>query len=393
MAPPLSPGGRPTPGVPSEQPTPEPPPGAGDTAEATPGAERPWWHSRLVRWGVSAWALAGLVVVAGMLATVAGRLSIVVVPLVLALFPAALLWPVSRWLIGIRVPASLASLLTILGFLGIVVGGSSLLAPQIAAEAPGIVDEVQAGIDQLQELLDDGVPFIEEGTDITELLELAQEQAVAFLQREGVEIASTVAEGLAGLLFGLVGLFFYLKDGPTMAQWARRLFPRRSQQTMQEIGYAAWETLGGYFRGQLLVALADAVFIGLGLWLLGVPLALPLAVLVFFGGLFPIVGAFLSGTVAVLVALASEGFGIALAVLALVLVVQQLESNVLAPVVLGKATKLHPLAVIVSLTAGGVLLGILGAFLAVPVAASIARAASIVRARFTAEDGVSPAPA
>ncbi len=360
----------------------------------TPASQAPaWWNIRLVRWGVAAWAFVGLVVVGWMLAMVAGTLSIVVVPLVLALFPAALLSPVSEWLIDQRVPPSLASLLTILAFLGIVVGGSSLLAPQIAAEAPGIVVEVQEGIGEVQQLIDEGVPFIDEGTDVGELLELAQDQALEFLQREGVAIASTVAEGLAGLLFGLVGLFFYLKDGQRMAAWLRQLFPRTSQGTVGEIGVTAWDTLGGYFRGQLLVALVDALFIGLGLWILGVPLALPLAVLVFFGGLFPIVGAVLSGAVAVLVALATEGFGIALAVLALVVAVQQLESNVLAPVVLGKATKLHPLAVIVSLTAGGVLLGILGAFLAVPVAASVARGASIVRQRWHAADRAPAAPA
>ena len=353
----------------------------------TPASQPPaWWNIRLVRWGVAAWAFVGLVVVGWMLATVAGTLSIVVVPLVLALFPAALLSPVSEWLIDQRVPPSLASLVTILAFLGIVVGGSSLLAPQIAAEAPGIVQEVQEGIGEIQQLIDEGLPLIDEGTDVGELLALGQEQALEFLQREGVAIASTLAEGVAGLLFGLVGLFFYLKDGQRMAAWLRGLFPRASQDTVGAIGVTAWHTLGGYFRGQLLVALVDAVFIGLGLWILGVPLALPLAVLVFFGGLFPIVGAVLSGAVAVLVALATEGFGIALAVLALVVAVQQLESNVLAPVVLGKATKLHPLAVIVSLTAGGVLLGILGAFLAVPVAASVARGASIVRTRWHAAD-------
>ncbi len=348
---------------------------------------RRWWEARFVRLGGRAWALLGIVGVGALLYVVLSELSIVAVPLILALFPAALLSPASDWLTRRRVPPALASLLTILAFLLVVLGGAGLLAPQIAAEAPGIVEEVESGIDQLEELLDEGLPFIEEGTDVAELLALAQEQAVSFLQREGVAIASTLAEGIAGLLFGLVGLFFYLKDGRRIAGWALRLFPREARDTAGEIGTATWTTLGGYFRGQLLVALVDAIFIGLGLYLLGVPLALPLAVLVFFGGLFPIVGAFVSGAVAVLVALATQGVAIALGALAVVLAVQQLESNVLAPVVLGKATQLHPLAVIVSLTAGGVLLGILGAFLAVPIAASLARGARILRQRFDATDG------
>ncbi len=353
-------------------------------------ARRRWWEARFVRLGGRAWALLGIAGVGTLLYIVLSTLSIVAVPLILALFPAALLSPASDWLTRRRVPPALASLLTILGFLLVVVGGTSLLAPQIAAEAPGIVEQVESGIDQLQELLDDGLPFIEEGTDVAELLALAQEQAVSFLEREGVAIATTLAEGIAGLLFGLVGLFFYLKDGRRIAAWAVRLFPREVRATAGEIGTATWTTLGGYFRGQLLVALVDAVFIGLGLYLLGVPLVLPLAVLVFFGGLFPIVGAFVSGAVAVLVALATEGLAVALGALAVVVAVQQLESNVLAPVVLGKATQLHPLAVIVSLTAGGVLLGILGAFLAVPVAASLARGARILRQRFAGSDGPGP---
>ncbi|MEX0657943.1 MAG: AI-2E family transporter, partial [Egibacteraceae bacterium] len=129
-----------------------------------------------------------------------------------------------------------------------------------------------------------------------------------------------------------------------------------------------WTTLGRYFRGQLLVAAVDAVLIGLGLLLLGIPLAVPLAVLIFFGGLFPIVGAVTSGVVAVLVALADAGLATALIVLGLIVAVQQLESNVLEPVVLGKTLALHPLMVLLAITAGAVTLGVLGAFLAVPVA-------------------------
>jgi putative heme transporter len=137
------------------------------------------------------------------------------------------------------------------------------------------------------------------------------------------------------------------------------------------VGDRVWYTLGAYFRGQLIVAAVDAFFIGLGLFLLGVPLALPLALLVFFGGLFPVVGAFTAGALAVLVALADQGLIVALLVLALNVAVQQAEGNLLEPLIVGRATKLHPLAVLVALTAGAVTFGILGAFLAVPVVASL----------------------
>lgn len=131
----------------------------------------------------------------------------------------------------------------------------------------------------------------------------------------------------------------------------------------------AWDTLGKYFRGQLLVAFVDAVLIGLALVLLGVPLALPLAAIVFFGGLFPIVGAVVTGFLAVLVALSHGGLVLALVVAGIVLAVQQLEGNVLEPLILSHVIDLHPMAIILSITAGAVVLGILGAFLAVPVAA------------------------
>lgn len=316
-----------------------------------------------------------------MLSIAASRLSVIVFPLLLALFPAALLSPVSEWLTRHHVPPAGASLLTIVGFVAIITGGVALLAPQVVSEAPGLAAEVQEGAEELQELIEGGIFGWQPTMDAAEMLEIAQEQAIEFVQTRGVAIAATLAEGMLGVLFALLALFFYLKDGTRITEWLRSLAPESVAREVEGIGDAAWETIGHYFRGQLFVAFVDAFFIGLGLWLLGVPLVLPLAVLVFFGSLFPIIGAFLSGAVAVLVALAAEGFGIALATLAVVVAVQQFEGNVLAPVVLGRATSLHPLAVIIVLTAGGVLLGVIGAFLAVPVAASVAKAVGIVRAR------------
>lgn len=351
----------------------------------------PIWTHPLVRAGAYAWALIGLVTVLVGATLVAGELRIIVVPLVLALFPAALLSPVVRWLVNLRVPPALAALLAILGSLGLFVGVVRLLTPAIAAEAPGLADSVQQGIVQLEAFLEAG-PFGIDPAVIADLLESGQEQLIALGQQAAGTVATAVAEGVAGLIFGLVALFFYLKDGRRIAAWLCEVFPRSVQRDAQLIGTGAWLTIGAYFRGQLFVAFVDAVFIGLGLAILRVPLALPLTVLVFIGGLFPIVGAFVSGTVAVLVALADGGIGIALAVLGIVLAVQQIEGNVLAPLVLGRATALHPLAVILALTAGGIVLGVLGAFLAVPVAASIARAVGHLRTRRLRPSGpVSPA--
>lgn len=343
-----------------------------------------WAHTPVVRLGAYAWGLLGIFVVLALAALALQRVSIVVVPLVLALFPAALLAPLSDWMQRQRVPAALASLLTILLALGVLSGVVVVLAPQVADEMPGLVTQIQAGITQIEELLEDDILGYEAPVSPAEALEIIQEQALMFLQREGVTIATAVAEGVAGVVFGLVGLFFYLKDGHRMAGWVRDQLPANVRAPAAEIAGAGWTTIGTYFRGQLLVALVDAVLIGVGLALLGVPLVLPLAVLVFLGGLFPIIGAVLSGAVAVLVALASEGVVIALATLAIVIAVQQLESNVLAPLVLGRALALHPLAIIVALTVGGVVFGVLGAFLAVPVAASLTRAVGLLRRRYGA---------
>ena len=380
-----------TPGDPTTSARPDAAPGTEPAARATavPAASPSIWQHPLVRAGVYAWALVGLTLVLMGLADVAAELRIIVVPLVLALFPAALLSPLMRMLVARRVPPAVAALAVIVGFIGLLVGVGRLLAPSIAAEAPDIVDSVQDGIAQLQAFLEGG-PFGIDPLLVTDMLESGREQLISIGQQAAGTVATAVAEGVAGLLFGLVALFFYLKDGARIADWLGRLFPRHMRADADVIGTRAWVTIGSYFRGQLLIALVDAVFIGLGLALLRVPLALPLTVLIFFGGLFPIVGALVSGAVAVLVALADGGIGIALAVLAIVVGVQQVESNVLAPVVLGKATELHPLAVILALSVGGVVLGVLGAFLAVPVAASLARAVGYLRRR---KDGAELSPA
>lgn len=341
--------------------------------------------------GRYAWATVGLALALVIAGFVVQRLSIVVIPLGLALFPAALLYPVARQLKKWKVPPSLASLITLLAFAGVIAGIITLIIPAVRDQAPVLIEQATDGLFQLEETLED-LPFgIEPGTT-AELIEDVQTFIMeSDVIREGlVSVAGAVGEIITMTVLMIVILFFFLKDGPAIARFLRRLFPRRVQADVAEIGKLSWTTIGAYFRGQLFVALVDAIGIGVGLALLGVPLALPLAVIVFFGGLFPIVGAFISGALAVFVALADGGLGIGLAVLAIVIGVQQLESNVLAPVVLGKATEINPLAVLLSLTAGAVLLNLLGAFIAVPIAASITRAVRYVRARVDGELGPPP---
>lgn len=341
------------------------------------GDQRP-----LVRVGRVAWAAVGVLVLLVAAGLVVGQLSLVVIPLVLALFPAALLEPAARLLKRVGAPSALAALATILGALLILSAVIALVVPTVAAELPALAESARAGVDNLLQAAPFAVGGVEDvldaaGTRLGEAPNVAD---------TAVQTATAVFQGVAGLLFGLVALFFYLKDGERIAAGVGDLLPDRARVHAAAMSRRVWTTLGQYLRGQLVVAATDAVLIGLGLLLLGIPLAVPLAVLIFFGALFPIVGAVVTGAVAVFAALADAGIARALVVLALILAVQQLEGNILQPVVLGKAIALHPLMVLVAITAGAVTLGVLGAFLAVPVTASAARVVDYLRGR-DVEDG------
>lgn len=329
-------------------------------------------HQRLLSAALLTWTLVGVVALLWVGLVALDTVRLVAVPLVLALFPAALLSPLSDRLRR-RVPPAAAAGIVLVGFVGVLAGVLALLGWLIADEVPAVVDALEEAYVDVEAFLSDRFDVTIPAVD--DALERAEEWARGSeLGEAGRTLAFTTLEVLSGFLLALVALFFYLKDRGRIFRFFVELAPSTWRDDVSVVGHRMWDTLGGYFRGQLVVAAVDAFFIGLGLVLLGVPLALPLALLVFFGGLFPIVGAFTAGALAVLVALADSGLGTALAVLALNVVVQQVEGNLLEPLVVGRATKLHPLAVLASLAAGGVTLGILGAFLAVPVTACLVRA-------------------
>ena len=345
-------------------------------------APRPMTARPVVRTGIYSWAIVGILLLIVALGIVVGQVTLVVIPLVLALFPAAVLTPPTDALRRGGLPSAAAALLVIFGTLAVIAGLVTLLAPQVVDEIDTLSAELDRGIERLREFLQAG-PFGLSAISLDQLLEQAREQIAQSegLRSGALNIATTVGRTLAGLALALIALFFYLKDGPRISEWMIGLFPENTREDAAAVGVLSWQTIGSYIRGQLLIALVDAIGIGIGLFILRVPLALPLSVLVFFGALFPIVGAFFAGTVAVLVALASNGLLTAALVLGVILLVQQLEGNILQPLILGKATALHPLAVIAAITAGASVLGVLGAFLAVPVAASLTRAVGYLRAR------------
>ncbi|GGI04581.1 hypothetical protein GCM10011354_09810 [Egicoccus halophilus] len=322
----------------------------------------------------------GILAIVAVVLYLMSMVTVLVIPVVLALFPATLLRPITNALRKVKVPDALSSLLAILIAVGAIAGVIGAMVPLVVNQIPELTESATEGIDEIEAWLDDE-PFGLQVGGLSDLVEMAQDQLGDLGEYAGQAAGAAFAafEALIGFLLLFVVLFFYLKDGKRLRDGFVATMPRRGRARARQSLDQAWETLGKYFRGQLLVAFVDAVFIGVGLLILDVPLALPLAVLIFFGGLFPIVGAVTTGALAVLVALADGGLTTGLIVLGLVLAVQQLESNVLEPIILGRAIHLHPLVVLLSITAGSLLLGILGAFLAVPVAAITARIVDDVR--------------
>ncbi|EYR62298.1 membrane protein [Actinotalea ferrariae CF5-4] len=297
------------------------------------------------------------------------QVSLLVIPLLIATIIAAAVAPVVRWLRGRGVHSTLAtSIAMVVG-----VGTLALVLWFVGRAVRNEWDELRTraveGFDELQRWLTEGPLQLDDG-QITaareQLGELASSDAV---QSGAVAGATALAEVVTGTVLALVVLFFLLRDHRRIWEFFLRPLEPDVRRRADRIGVSAVDVLGGYVRGISIIALVDAFFIGLALFILGVPLALPLAVLVFLGAFIPILGATLAGTFAALVALVSDGPVTALIVIGVVVAVNQLEGNFLEPVVLGRALHLHPLAVLLALTAGTILSGIVGALLAVPLAA------------------------
>jgi putative heme transporter len=307
--------------------------------------------------GAAAWAWRFLLVAAALavLFYVLGKLWVGVLPLLLALIVSTVLWGPVRFLTRRGWPSGLAAGLVLLVGLGAFFGSLAAIAPGIVAQGQDIVKQASQGLQQILDWVE-GPPLNLQNEQVSEYVDQVSE----WLQQQSANIASGVLTGvttagslLVTLAMVLVLTFFFLKDGERFAPWVRRFTGPTAGMHLTEALARMWVTLGGFIRAQALVSLVDAVFIGIGLLVLGVPLAFGLALITFFAGFIPIVGAVTAGALAVLVALVSEGFVTALWVLAIVLAVQQIEGNVLSPILQSKAMDLHPVIILLAVAAGG----------------------------------------
>ncbi|MEU5786237.1 AI-2E family transporter [Micromonospora purpureochromogenes] len=346
--------------------------GAGRTPEVTAAGARPGPRQA---WAALPWLVRTAVVWSACLVVVVfalyllGRVAVLLAPLAIAvavtLFLTALLDPVLLGLRRLRVPPALAALLSLLLLLGILVGVGALVWNLTAAQFGELSRELGEGVQRSRDFVTSTLPVSDAQLD--KLI-----QQVRSGMGGGVDLvggARTAAEVVGSALLALVLLFFLLKDGRTMWHWVLRRTTGPNRELTAEAGRAGWQTLGAYSRGTMIIAAIDAIGIGLSLVLLRVPLALPLALITFFGGFVPIIGATVAGTVAVLVALAAKGPTTALLVLLAVIAVQQIEGNLLEPLIMKRQVQLHPAVILVVVTAGTLIAGVAGAFVSVPITA------------------------
>ncbi|MBI3214881.1 MAG: AI-2E family transporter [Mycobacterium sp.] len=296
------------------------------------------------------------------------KLEVIFVPVLIATMLTALLLPLVDWLDARRVPRGSAVALVLLSSFAILGGIMTFVVSQFVTGLPSLTEQVTRSIDSLRSWLVEGPLHLSReqinssGDSVVAALRNNQEK----LTSGALSTAGTVTEILTGALLVFFTLIFLLHGGRNIFAFVSKIFPADVRDRVTDAGRAGFHSMIGYVRATFLVALVDAVGIGTGLAIMGIPLALPLASLVFLGAFIPLVGAVITGLLAVVVALLAKGFVYALITLGLILAVQQLEAHVLQPLVMGRAVSVHPLAVVLGIAGGGVLAGIVGALLAVP---------------------------
>lgn len=308
------------------------------------------------------------------LAWILGEAWVIILPVALAVVLCTVLWPPVRWMRAKGLPPAAAALAMLLIAAGVIAALIAAVAPAIVDQSAELAEQATAGVVEVRDWLD-GPPL-----NISQAqLDSAVAAITDGLNTSSTQIASGVFTGVGAATSALVTVFttvvvtfFLLKDGPRFIPWLRRSVGRPAAPHLAEVLQRIWASLGGFIRTQALVSFVDAALIGIGLVILGVPLAFALAIVTFIGGFVPIVGAFVAGGLAVLIALVANGPVTALIVLGIIIAVQQFEGNVLQPWLQSKSMELHAVIVLLAVTLGASTFGIIGAFLAVPVAAALA---------------------
>jgi len=329
--------------------------------------------------GQWAWRILVVVAVLALFGFLVVQLREIVVPIMVALLLSALLVPLVGWLTRHRWPRGLAVAVALVGTLGVIGGLIFVIQWQIRAGYPSLQERSIQAYEDFKVFLENSAFHIDEKQFdgiVADAISSFQSDTNALLSG-ALSVGTTAGHVLVGFLLVLFSTLFILLDGKRIWAWVTNLFPRRARKAVGDSGRAGWLTLTTFVRVQIFVAFVDAVGIGLGAWILGLifgggdgfPLVIPIAIAVFLGSFIPIVGAVVTGTLAVVVALVYFGPFPALLMLGVVLLVQQIEGHVLQPLVLGSAVKVHPLAVVLAVAAGSGLAGIPGALFAVPVVA------------------------
>lgn len=339
-----------------------------------------------VPWGVriaAAWSWRVIVILAfiGVLIWLLSHVSLLLIPLLVAALLATLLRPLHNLFVKLKFPRVLAAITTLIVLIGFVTGLLWLVGQQLVQGFTEMASQVTEGLFELVTLAEETAAGF--GIQISaDQINQGLEEGLTYLQDNSdailggaMTIGSTAGSLFIGMVLALFTLIFFLADGRKIWDFLVFFAPGKHRPAIHGAGRRGWTALGSYMRVQVFVAGVDAVGIGVGAAILGVPLALPVAVLVFLGSFVPVVGAVVTGAVAIILALVANGLVNALLMVGVVLLVQQIESNILQPIVMGKAVRLHPLAVILAVTAGTTLLGIVGALFAVPVLAFVNRAA------------------
>lgn len=367
---------------PSSDPPPTPPSPAPVDGRTRP---LPDWapHPLLVRTAATAACLVAIGAAVWMGLVVLGLLAMVLFPLVLTLFITRILAVPATWLRRRDVSPGAATAVTFGGALLLLAGMVALIAPPLVEEFSDLGPTLDKGIGEIEDWLVEDSSFDVSRANVDEAKEAATERARDLLEESQDQVARgarlTVA-GIAGLLLALILSVFALKDGERFVAWVDGHVPERRRAEVRAAARASWQALGGYLRGAAILGVVEAIVIGGAMALTGSGLVIPVMLLTFAAAFVPIVGAIVAGVIAVLITLAAGGLVPALIVGVVVVVVQQLDNDLLAPWIYGKALELHPVVVLLAITTGTALFGFAGTVLAVPLTASVATSVVAVRA-------------